>query len=92
MRKESNAEHILLDYPLLRLGEACNDLFAHTRPPATGPNLRFDDTRTAQAITFLHQTGLGFSQDIHDRFLKDGPEADDLGVGPVGGLSLDLDL
>ena len=77
-------EYILLDCPFLQ--EARNDIFTHA-----GPNLRFDDARTAQVIAFLRRTGLGSSPDTHGWTLKDGPEADDLDVGPIGGLSPDLD-
>ena len=83
--KERAAENTLLDCPLPQ--GARNDLFTNT-----GPDLRFYDTQTAQVITFLHRTGLGFSPDTHDRILKDDPEVGDLDVDPIGGLSLNLDL
>ena len=42
--------------------------------------------------TFLRRTGLGFIRDVRDRLAKDDPEVDDLDVGPIGRLSLDIDI
>lgn len=77
-----------------RLQVARNGIFARANP-----NLRFDDHHIAEVITFLRRTWLGFSSDVCDKILKDDleaddlpVEADDLDVGPIGDLSLDLDF
>ena len=51
-----------------------------------------DMTRTPALITFLRRTGLGFVKGVHDRLATDDAEVDDLDVGPIGSLSLDLNF
>ena len=48
--------------------------------------------RTPHPIDFLRRTGLGFCKAPEDRITEDGPETEDLGVGPVGSLGLDLEF
>ena len=43
-------------------------------------------------ITFLRRTGLDIVRDIRDRLAKGDPEDDDLDVGLIGRLSMDLDI
>ena len=37
-------------------------------------------------------TELGFTPNIYDMILSEDLELDDLDVGPIGGMALDLDL
>lgn len=52
----------------------------------------FDNTHLPQLIIFLRRTGLGFTRDHQDGILNGDSEIEDLDVGPVGDLALDLDL
>lgn len=81
-------EHLHAHPPRLpRLGDARNDLFS-----ANIQGIRFDPAQIPHLATFLRSTGLGFSQDLGDRTTDSEPEVEDLDVGPVGGMALDLDL
>lgn len=52
----------------------------------------FDGTLTPQIIASLRHTGLGFTKTVHGKIKEDTAEADDLDVGPIGALALDLDI
>jgi hypothetical protein len=52
----------------------------------------FDMAQIPALTTFLRRTGLGFIKDVRDRLAKDDPEVDDLDVGPIGHLSLNIDI
>ena len=56
------------------------------------PLLYFDSRKTANLIQFLKQTGLGFVRYVKDKLETDESEIDDIDVGLIGGLSLDLDF
>ena len=56
------------------------------------PDIRFDMAQIPALTTFLRRTGLGFIKDVCDRLAKDDPEVDDLDIGPIGRLSLDIDI
>ena len=56
------------------------------------PDIRFDMDQIPALTTFLRRTGLGFIRDVRDRLAKDDPEVDDLDVGPIGRISLDIDI
>ena len=49
-------------------------------------------TRFPALITFLKRTGPEFVRGMYDGLATDDSEADDLDVGPIGSLSLDLDF
>lgn len=53
------------------------------------PKAVFDETHTPLLISFLQRTGLGFTGQLQDKLADNGPEANDLNVGPIGALSLD---
>ena len=59
-------------------------------PQPPPQDVSFDLTRTPLFIAFLRRAGLGFCNDPHDRTTEENPEADDLDVGPIGSLRLDL--
>ena len=94
------AQQLLLECPLL--AEARNDLLPLVIP-MTDPNrpaplslspsdIRFDVAQIPALTTFLRRTSLGFIRDVRDRLAKDDPEVGDLDVGPIGRLSLDIDI
>ena len=66
--------------------EARNDIL-----PLARPDIEFDGTQTAHTITFLWRVGLGFTQTFRDGIASDAPE-DDLDVGRITSLTLDLDI
>ena len=43
-------------------------------------------------IQFLRRTGLGFVRFVKDKLATDESEIDDIDVGSIGGLALDLDF
>ena len=60
--------------------------------PTQHPLSCFDSRKTANLIQFLRRTGLGFVRYVKDKLATDESEIDDIDVGPIGGLSLDLDF
>ena len=85
MRRESTSTHLPLDCP--RLKGSRNDLLA-----VNVQNIRFDPAQLPHLATFLRRTGLGLTWDLRDRKMDSETEVEDLGVGPIGDLTLDLDL
>ena len=59
-------------------------------PPLARPGIEFDGTQTVHIITFLRRVGLGFTQTLRDGIANDTPE--DLDVGKIASLTLDLDI
>ena len=96
------SKHLLLECPQLK--DARNDLLPAAEPlytstptasgqpaePAT--DITYNTTYTTAVISSLKRTGLGFSRDFCDKALEDESEIDDIDVGPIGSLSLDIDL
>ena len=78
--------HILLACPLFN--EARNDLI----PSFMDLKDVFNETQLAPLITFLRRIGLGFTGHLLDKFLDGETEVDDLDIGPIGPLLLDLDI
>ena len=71
----------------------------HRRHRRTSPHLQRKPPPTScmthneyRPISFLRRTGLGFVKETSDGCATDDPETDDLDVGPIGHLSLDLDI
>ena len=52
----------------------------------------FDSDNTPHLVRFLRRTGLGFSLQLRDGIEEDSSEADDLDVGPLVALGMDLDI
>ena len=83
---ERTSLHILLDCP--DFNDARNDLL----PAPASQTLLFEPNHLPQLVTFLRRTGLGFTQDLRDRTEDAESEVEDLDVGPIEGMTLDLDL
>ena len=60
--------------------------------PTQHPLSCFDSRKTANLIQFLRRTGLGFVRFVKDKLATDESEIDDIDVGPIGGLFLDVDF
>ena len=60
--------------------------------PTQHPLPYFDSRNTGNLIQFLRRTGLGFVRFVKDKLATDESEIDDIDVGPIGGLALDLDF
>ena len=60
--------------------------------PLASPGIEFDTAQTPH-ITFLRRVGLGFTQSLRDGIAEDTPDhADDLDIGRITSLTLDLDI
>ena len=82
--QDRTSQHILLTCPNFQ--EARNDILPHAHL-----SIEFDTTQTAQTITFLRRVGLGFTQTLRDGIANDMSE-EDLDVGRIASLALDLDI
>ena len=94
--------HLLLECPCLK--DARKDLISTIRDQqhstaritCTTSNLPmsiiFNTLYTTPIITFLKCTGLGFTRNVHDKSCDDSSSDEDIDVGPIGSLSLDLDV
>ena len=94
--------HLLLKCPQLK--EAQNDLLPPTQHLQTSnmllnsntvapqSNIIYDTQHTTSIISYLKRTGLGFTRNTHNKLSNEEPEIDDIDVGPIGGLSIDLDI
>ena len=60
--------------------------------PTQHPLPCFDSRNTGNLIQFLRRIGLGFVRFVKDKLATDESEIDDLDVGRIGGLALDLDF
>ena len=60
--------------------------------PTQHPLPCFDSRNTGNLIQFLKLTGPGFVRFVKDKLATDESEIDDIDVGPIGGLALDLDF
>ena len=56
------------------------------------PGVEFDGTQTPRITTFVRRAGLGFTQTLRDGIAGDVSEVDDLDVGRIASLTLDLDI
>ena len=82
------------------MAEARNDLIPSPATPPdqpapaaqATPDILYDPQRIPALISFLRRTGLGFVKETSDGCATENPETDDLDVGPIGHLSLDLDI
>ena len=64
-------------------------------PPAFHWEASFDTTNAPHLITLLRRIGLGFMPQPHNKLKKEDEDEgidDDLDVGPVGVLLMDLDI
>lgn len=84
--RECTSSHILLDCP--RFNDARNGLL----PATTSQNFRFEPIHLPRLVTFLRRTGPGFSRDLRDKTRDTELEVEDLDVGLIGDMALDLDL
>ena len=94
--------HLLLECPLLQA--ARKDLISSiqqqqpntqtTTGPTVNPpsNIIYNTQYTTAVISFLKRTGLGFTRYVQDKSRNDPSENEDVDVGPIGSLSLDLDI
>jgi len=83
---ECSSLHILLYCP--RFMDARMDLI----PSLKSMESAFDTDNTPHLVRFLRRTGLGFSLQLRDGIEEDSSEADDLDVGPLVALGMDLDI
>ena len=62
--------------------------------PIQNPLLCFDSRKAANLIQFMRRTDLGFVRFVKDKLAtaSDNSEINDIDVGPIGGLSLDLNF
>ena len=61
--------------------------------PPPHQDISFAITQIPQLVTFLRRTGLGFCSVPRDRLADpEDDEVDDLDIGPIGSLGLDLDF
>ena len=55
-------------------------------------NIIYNTQHTTAIISFLKRTGLGFTRNTGDKVSNQESEIDDIDVGPIGSLLLDLDI
>ena len=96
------SSHLLLECPQLK--EARNDLLPPTQHLQTSnvllnnntvapqSNIIYDIQYTTAIISFLKRTGLGFTRNTHDKLSDEESEIDNIDVGPIRSLSIDLDI
>ena len=91
--------HLLLECPIL--ADAQKNLISHIQPsnPTTTsqtldppPNTIFNNSYAPAIISFMKRTGLGFTRYVRDKSSDNLSENKDIDVGPIGSLSLDLDI
>jgi len=78
--------HVLLDCPIFN--EARNDLI----PNFLNFKDVFNEAQLAPLVTFLQRIGLGFTGHLTDKQSDGSAEVEDLDVGHIGLLQLDLDI
>ena len=96
------SSHLLLECPQLK--DARNDLLPSTQHIQTSNimvnsntveperNIIYNTQHTTAIISFLKRTGLGFTRNPGDKVSNQESEIDDIDVGPIGSLLLDLDI
>ena len=72
---------------LPQLPEARNGIL-----PLARPGVELDTIQTPHVVAFLRRVGLGFSQTLRDGIAEVVSGVDDLDVGRIASLTLDLDI